>query len=93
VRAIKIFSEFTVINEARALRVHCSVYSRCYATRARYANNPDQFLGNGSVNTFPLLGIIFLKKQDFDYDNGRAVCSTWFVPIGYKRDEVWNLVS
>jgi ribose 1,5-bisphosphokinase PhnN len=45
------------------------------------------FLGNGSVNTFPLLGRRFLIMQQLDYNNGRAVLSTWSVPRGYERDE------
>jgi hypothetical protein len=31
------------------------------------------FLGNGSVNTFPLLGRSFLKKQQLEYNNGNGV--------------------
>jgi hypothetical protein len=33
---------------------YCSAYGRCYATTARQANKQRPFLGNGSVNTFPL---------------------------------------
>jgi hypothetical protein len=33
---------------------YCSVYSRCYATIVRWTVISDPFLGNGSVNTFPL---------------------------------------
>jgi hypothetical protein len=36
----------------------------------------------------PLLGSGFLLLQQLDYNNGRAVFSTWFVPRGYKRDKV-----
>jgi hypothetical protein len=39
----------------------------------RYTNIPDPFLGNGSVNTFPLLGGIFLIMQHLDYKNGRDI--------------------
>jgi hypothetical protein len=31
--------------------------------------------------------------QQSDYNNGRAVFSTWSVPRGYKQDEVWSLVD
>jgi hypothetical protein len=51
-----------------------------------------QFLGNGSVNTFSLLGRRFLIMQQLNYNTGRAVLSTWSVPSDYKRDEAWNLV-
>jgi hypothetical protein len=50
-------------------------------------------LRNGSVNTFPLLGSRFLIMQQLDYNNGRVVFSTWSVPRGFKRPEVWSLVS
>jgi hypothetical protein len=33
------------------------------------------FLGNGSVNTFPLLGSRFLIMQQLDYNNRRDVIS------------------
>jgi hypothetical protein len=36
----------------------------------------------------PLLGSRFLIMQQLDYNNGRAVFSTWSVPKGYKRDMV-----
>jgi hypothetical protein len=65
----------------------------CYATTARWADIPGPFLGNGSVNIFPLLGGRFLMMQLLDYNNGRAVFSTWSVPRGYKRDEVRRLVQ
>jgi hypothetical protein len=32
---------------------YCKVWSRCYATTARWAHIPGSFLDNGSVNTFP----------------------------------------
>jgi hypothetical protein len=51
------------------------------------------FLGSVSVNMFLLLGTRYLIMQHFDYNNGRDVFSTWSVPGGYKRDEVWSLVS
>jgi hypothetical protein len=44
--------------------------SRCCATTARWADIPGKFLGNGSVNTFPLLGSRFLIIQHLDYNNG-----------------------
>jgi hypothetical protein len=34
----------------------------------------------------------FIKMQKLDYNNGRAVFFT-FVPKGYKRDEIWSLVT
>jgi hypothetical protein len=49
------------------------VYSRFYATTPRWADIPGLFLGNGSVNTFPLLGSRFLITQQLDYNNRRAV--------------------
>jgi hypothetical protein len=32
--------------------IYCSVWSSCYATIARWADIPGQFLDNGSVNMF-----------------------------------------
>jgi hypothetical protein len=43
------------------------------------------FLGNGSVNTYPLLGSRFLIMQQLDYNNGKSVFSMWSVPRCYKR--------
>jgi hypothetical protein len=51
------------------------------------------FYGNGSVNTFPFLGSRFLIIKQLNYNNGIAVFSTWSVPRGYKRDDVWSLVE
>jgi hypothetical protein len=51
------------------------------------------FLGNGSVNTVPLLGSRLLIMQQLGYNNGRALFSTWSVQRGYKLDEAWNLVD
>jgi hypothetical protein len=52
------------------------------------------FLGNGSVNTFPLLGSRFLIMQQLDYNNGNGVFSMWIVPKCYKQwtslVEFWN---
>jgi hypothetical protein len=45
------------------VHMYCSVKSRCYATIARWADIPWPFLGSSSVNTFPLLGNIFLIMQ------------------------------
>jgi hypothetical protein len=59
----------------------------------RWSDIPGSFLGNGSANTFPLLGNSFLIMQQLGYNNGRAVFFTWSVPRGYKRDEVWRVVS
>jgi hypothetical protein len=39
----------------------------------RWADIPGPFLGNDSVNTFPLIGNRFLIMQQFGYNNGRAV--------------------
>jgi hypothetical protein len=58
---------------------YCSVWSRYYATTARKANIPDPFLGNSSVNKFPLLGSSFLIMQQLDYNNATAVFSMWSV--------------
>jgi hypothetical protein len=46
---------------------------------------PEPFLGNGSANTFPLLGVRFLIIQQLDYNNGRAVFSVWSVSRSYKQ--------
>jgi hypothetical protein len=59
---------------------------------SRCADIPGPYLGNGSVNTFLLLGSRFLIMQQLNYNSGRVVFSTWSVPRGYKRDEVWSLV-
>jgi hypothetical protein len=40
---------------------------------ARWADIPDLFLGNCSVNTFPLLARRFLIMQQLDYNNERYV--------------------
>jgi hypothetical protein len=40
---------------------------------ARWADIPDPFLGNDSINTFPLLGSRFLIMQQLDYNNGKGV--------------------
>jgi hypothetical protein len=40
---------------------------------ARWADIPDPFLGNGSVNIFPLLGSRFLIKQQLGCNNGNGV--------------------
>jgi hypothetical protein len=61
---------------------------RCYATTAKWADIPWPFLGNGSGNPSPLLGITLLIMQYLDYNNGRAVFSMLSVSRGYKRDEV-----
>jgi hypothetical protein len=42
----------------------------------KWADIPEPFLGNGLVNTFPLLGSRFLIMQQLDYNNGRVVFST-----------------
>jgi hypothetical protein len=39
----------------------------------------------------PVVRQQFLKNAT-DYNNGRAVFSTWSVPRSYKQDYVWNLV-
>jgi hypothetical protein len=67
------------------VRIYCSVYSRCYVTTARWADIPGLFLGNGSVNTFPLLGSSFLIMQPLDYNNRTDVFSIWSVPKCYKQ--------
>jgi hypothetical protein len=45
---------------------------------------PDPLLGNGSVNTFPLLGSRFLTMQHLDFKNGEMF-STWSVTRCYKQ--------
>jgi hypothetical protein len=52
----------------------------------RSADIPGPFLGNGSVNTFPLLDSRFLIMQQFDYNNGTAVFSTWSVKRGLEPE-------
>jgi hypothetical protein len=59
----------------------------------RWADIPGPFPGNASVNMFSCVPSRFLIMQQLDYNNGRTVFSTWSVPRGYKRDEVWNLVQ
>jgi hypothetical protein len=54
----------------------------------RWADITVPFLGNGSVNTFPLLSSRFLIMQQLDYNIGKAVFSTWSVLRGYKEDKV-----
>jgi hypothetical protein len=43
------------------------------------------FLGNGSVNTFRLLGSRFLIMQQLDYNNGTGMFSMWSVPRCCKQ--------
>jgi hypothetical protein len=69
------------------IHVYWSVYSRCYATTARWVDIPGPFLGNGSVNTFPLLGSRLLIIQQLDYNNGRYVFSIWSVLRCYTRSD------
>jgi hypothetical protein len=47
--------------------------SRCYATTASWADILGPYLGNGSVNTFPMLGRRFLIMQTLYYNSRRAV--------------------
>jgi hypothetical protein len=69
-------------------RVYC-IWLPCFPFMVLlWADIPRTFLGNGSVNTFPLLGSRFLIMQQLDYNTRRTVFSTWSVSIGYKRDEV-----
>jgi hypothetical protein len=53
---------------------------------------PGPFLGNGSVNTFQLLGSSFLIMQQLDYNNGRAVFYVVRVEMSQASKKV-NLVS
>jgi hypothetical protein len=39
----------------------------------RWLSEQRPFLGNSSVNTFPLLGSRFLIMQQLDYNNGNGV--------------------
>jgi hypothetical protein len=41
-------------------------------------------MGNGSVNTFLLLGSRFIIMQQLDFNNGVAVFSMWSVLNSYK---------
>jgi hypothetical protein len=50
---------------------YCRVHIRCYATTMKWEDIPEPFLGNGSVNTFPLLCNRFLIVQQVDYNNGK----------------------
>lgn len=60
------------------------------------AKGSEKFLGNGSETnngTHPLLSSRFFIMQYLDYNNERAVFSTWSVSRGYRRDKVLSLVS
>jgi hypothetical protein len=57
----------------------------CRPVAKRWLRKQQPFLGNGSVNTFPLLGSRFLIMQQLDYNSGRAVFSTWSVPRSYEQ--------
>jgi hypothetical protein len=56
---------------------------RFFAKRWLYKQRP--FLGNGSVNTFPLLGSIFLIMQQLDYNNRNGVFYMWSALRSYKQ--------
>jgi hypothetical protein len=61
--------------------------SCCYAMTARWANTPEQFLGNGLVNTFPRQQI---RKQQSRYCwaiTMETVFSMWLVPKHYKQSQ------
>jgi hypothetical protein len=64
------------------------MYSGCYVTTTRWEDIPDAFLGNGSINAFPLLDSRFFAIKQLDFNNGRAVFSTWSVPRGYKYGDL-----
>jgi hypothetical protein len=50
------------------------------------------FLGNGSVNTFPLLGRKFLIMQQLEYNNGNEYFYVVRAKMLCKRDKVsWQL--
>jgi hypothetical protein len=59
----------------RPENVICYVWLWGYVKPVSHCNAKQLFLGNGSVNTFLLLGSRFL-----DYNNGRPVFSVWSVP-------------
>jgi hypothetical protein len=80
----KIYMYVLHVNNQEVLK-YCSMYIRCCATTARWADIPGPFSGNGSVNTFPLLGSRLLIMQQLDYNNGRAVFSTLSVPRCYNQ--------
>jgi hypothetical protein len=61
--------------------------------RPRDRQIPDSFLGNCSVNTFPLLGSRLLIIRKLYYKNGKAVFSTSSVLKGYKQNEGFRLVK
>jgi hypothetical protein len=50
----------------------------------KYADIPEPFLDNGSINTFPQQQI---TTEQWCSNRGTVV-SVWSVPRGYKRDEV-----
>jgi hypothetical protein len=54
----------------------------------RWADIPGLFLGNGSVNAFPLLNRRFLIMQQFYYNNRRVVFPVWSVLRCYKRGTI-----
>jgi hypothetical protein len=63
------------------IALHCGV--RNVAKRLLCKQRP--FLGNGSVNTFPLLDSRFFINATIDYNNARAVFSMWSVPRCYTQ--------
>jgi hypothetical protein len=78
------------------------VYSRCYATTARWADIPGPFLGNSSVNTFPLLDSRFLIMQQLYYNSGRDVFSACYISrrtpvpdlhIAFKHPYVFDYIT
>jgi hypothetical protein len=62
--------------------VHTVAY-RPVAKQWLYEQRP--FLGNGSVNTFPLLNSRSLIMQQLDYNNSRTVFSMWSVSRCYRQ--------
>jgi hypothetical protein len=77
--------------------IFCIVAYRPVAKRWLCKRRP--FLGNISVNTFPLLGSRFLIMQQLNATNSRTVFSMWSMPRCYKQGtklvdrSVWEAVK
>jgi hypothetical protein len=71
----------------------CHNIVACRLVAKQWLCKQRPFLGNGSVNTFQLLGSIFIIMQQLDYNKRKKGVSTCSVPRSYLEDSWGDLVS